>query len=142
MRARFKREMGCFARDSATAEQSYSLPMSSGQRRVWFVEQLAKGAAINNLFFGAHLTGELNLAALDLSLRIVVDRHDALRTTFDIHDGKPIQLIGRARPPTIVLIDLSGRRAAEMADEAYALARREVNNPFDLTRGLSFAWFC
>jgi thioesterase domain-containing protein len=109
--------------------------MSSGQLRVWFVEQLAKGTAVNNLFFGAQLSGELNQEALDLSLRVVVDRHEALRTTFDTRDGKPVQLIGRAPSPTRALIDLSGCPPSDLAHEAYALARGEVNKPFSLTKG-------
>jgi thioesterase domain-containing protein/NRPS condensation-like uncharacterized protein len=134
MRVRTDSELGFFASDQATA-QSYCLPMSSGQLRVWFAEQLAKGTAVNNLYFSLHLTGEIKLASLDLSFRIVVDRHHALRTTFEMRDGKPIQLIGRTQPPALVLIDLSGRRPPDLADEAYALACREVNKPFDLMRG-------
>lgn len=70
-----------------------------------------------------------------MSLKVVVDRHEALRTTFDTRDGEPVQLIGRARLPTIALIDLSGRPPSDLAREAYALARREVDDLFDLTRG-------
>jgi thioesterase domain-containing protein len=117
------------------AKQLHCSPMSSAQLRVWFVEQLAEGAAVNNLFFGVHLSGELNLSALDLSLRVVVARHEALRTIFDTYDGKPVQLIGRARTPTAALIDLSELAAPDLAKEAYALACQEVNKTFDLTRG-------
>jgi thioesterase domain-containing protein len=135
MRARTNPEIGPYAQKPVAAKQLLCSPMSSGQLRVWFVEQLAAGAAVNNLFFGVHLSGELNLSALDLSLRVVVDRHEALRTTFDTCDGKPVQFIGRARPPTRALIDLSERTAPDLAQEAYALAYQEVNKPFDLTRG-------
>jgi hypothetical protein len=108
--------------------------MSSGQLRVWFVEQLAKGSAVNNLFFGVYLTGELNLKALDLSLRLVVTRHKVLRTTFDTRNGRPLEFIGQARPPTAEVIDLSGS-ALDLDQQAYALACREVAKPFDLRRG-------
>src|SRR6516164_10098053 len=134
MRAQANPSRGSFARETATEEELYCSPMSSGQLQVWFVEQLAKGIAVNNLFFGVHLDGDLNLEVLDLSLKVVVDRHEAFRTTFDTLDGEPVQLIGRARLPTIALIDLSGRPPSDLAHEAYAVARREVNDLFDLTR--------
>ena len=142
MRARTNPEIGPYPQKPVAADQLRCSPMSSGQLRAWFVEQLSEGAAVNNLFFGVHLGGELDLSALDLSLGVVVDRHEALRTTFDTRDGRPVQFIGRARPPTRALIDLSERSASDLAQEAYALACQEVNKPFDLTRGPWFVWFC
>jgi hypothetical protein len=135
MRAPANSEMGTFAQEAAPAEEPRCSPMSSGQLRVWFVEQLAIGAAVNNLSFGVQLSGELNLSALDLSLKVVVGRHEALTTTFDTRDGTPLQLLGSARPPTTQLIDVSGRAGSDLAQEAYALACQEVNQPFDLRRG-------
>ena len=136
MRARADpEEIGLFVQDSGTIEKLRCWPMSSGQLRVRFVEQLAQGSAIHNLFFCVQLIGELNKAALDLSLRAVCDRHEALRTTFHIRDGQPVQLVDGARPPTLGLIDLSGRPAAVLAEEAYARARDEINKAFDLSRG-------
>jgi len=123
------------SRETAPGEELYSSPMSSAQLQAWFVEQLAKGTAVNNLFFGVQLYGDLNLELLDLSLKVVVDRHEALRTTFDTRNGEPVQLIGRARLPTIALINLSGRPPSDLAREAYAVARREIDDLFDLTRG-------
>jgi NRPS condensation-like uncharacterized protein len=135
MAVRTDPEIGPCAPKRGAAEQLHCAPMSSGQLRVWFVEQLAKGSAVNNLFFGVHLTGELDLKALDLSLRLVVQRHEVLRTTLDTRNGKPLQLIGQARPPTIDLIDLSGGPASDLPQQAYTLARQEVAKPFDLSRG-------
>ena len=89
----------------------------------------------NNLFFGLQLSGELNLSAVDLSLRVIVHRHEALRTTFHICDGQPVQFIGLPQPPKAELIDLSGRPGPDLIREAYALACQEVNKPFDLRRG-------
>jgi len=117
------------------AQQLQCSPMSSGQLSVWFGEQLAVGTAVNNVFFGVHLSGELNLSALDLSLRFVVDRHEALRTTFSSSGGRLVQFIGRTRPPIRELIDLSERSTADLVQDAYALACQEVSKPFDLERG-------
>ena len=117
----------------ATApEEPQCWPVSSAQLRIWFVEQLAEQTAANNLAFGLRLTGDLDAAALDLSLKAVVDRHEALRTTFDIRDGEPVQLIHRVRP-SVQIVDLSRYSSSE--EEAYAVARREIYTPFDLRKG-------
>jgi NRPS condensation-like uncharacterized protein len=116
-------------------EEPRCWPMSSTQLRIWFVELLSGGSAIHNLFFGVQLTGELNIAALDLSLKTICDRHEVLRTTFAMHDGQSAQLVGRTQSPGSSLIDLGAYPAAVLAQEAYARAREEVNKPFDLTKG-------
>jgi thioesterase domain-containing protein/NRPS condensation-like uncharacterized protein len=103
--------------------------------RIWFVEQLAERAAVNNLHFGVRLSGQLDLLALDQSLSIIVDRHEALRTTFDLRDGEPVQFTDDGLPPVRTLIDLSGRPAKDLEKDVYTRARREAYTPFDLKRG-------
>ena len=89
MQAPTASEIGSVAQEFAPAEEPHCSPMSFGQLRVWFVEQLAMGAAVNNLFFAVRLSGEL-------------------------HDGKPVQVIGRARAPALTLIDLSERPTPDL----------------------------
>jgi Condensation domain len=133
---------GLSAQSPILSESPRYRPMSSGQLRVWFVEQLAERIAVNNLSFGLRLTGELNTAALDLSFRVVVDRHETLRTTFHVIDGEPRQLIHHAHP-SVQVIDLSGFSGPELEREAYALASHGVYTPFDLVKGpLEFGCFC
>jgi thioesterase domain-containing protein/NRPS condensation-like uncharacterized protein len=113
-------------------------PLSSGQMRTWFVEQLARGTAPNNLYFGVRLIGDLDLVALDLSIKTVIERHEALRTTFDKLDGEPVQWIRRDRPAGWTVIDLGAHDGGDLEQEAYVTARREIYKPFDLTRGPLF----
>jgi NRPS condensation-like uncharacterized protein/acyl carrier protein len=115
--------------------QSECWPLSSGQLRIWFTEQIDKGTAVNNLYFGLLVTGKFDTRALDKSLRIVVDRHEALRATFDTHAGEPTQWIHRDQPPAWTLIDLSMHKGSDQEQEAYIFARREVYKPFDLRTG-------
>src|SRR5689334_8313303 len=71
--------------DLATkADDPQAFPMSSGQLRVWFTEQVIGMSAANNLSVGLRLSGSVDTAALELGLQIVVGRHEILRTTFDV----------------------------------------------------------
>src|SRR5260370_17567041 len=129
MKRRAIPEIGSFTQEPATVKQSTGWPLSSNQLRIWFVEQLAEQAAVNNLHFGVRLTGQLDLAALDQSLRIIVDRHEALRTTFDLRNGEPVQFTDDIRPPVRALTDLSGRRPRGLADAAHPLPPPDPHPP-------------
>jgi thioesterase domain-containing protein/NRPS condensation-like uncharacterized protein/acyl carrier protein len=123
---------GSIEQPASAPDEPQSWPVSSAQLRIWFVEQLAEQTAAHNLAFGLRLIGDLDTAALDLSLKAVVDRHEALRTTFDIRDDEPVQLVHRMRP-SVEIVDL--RRHSTSEEEAYTVARREIYTPFDLRKG-------
>ena len=114
-------------------DQSHTFPMSSAQRRVWLTEQVFSASAANTLTFGLRLQGILNATALDLALRLVIRRHEILRTTFDAADGQPVQRVQAASAPVLTRIDLSQEPAPEQA--AYAATRALAATPFDLQRG-------
>lgn len=107
--------------------------MSSGQVRIWLTEQFIGASAANNLSFGMRLNGAPNIAALELGLRVVIGRHEALRTTFDIIDGEPVQLVHRDSPKVLTVTDLT--EAPEQERAAYAAARQAAHTPFDLRGG-------
>ena len=54
----------------------------------------------NNAGVGLRLRGPLDTAALRAALDALVERHEALRTTFDKDDGEAVQIVApRRRPP-------------------------------------------
>src|SRR6185437_9541224 len=59
-----------------------ALPLSFAQQRLWFLDQLAPGAAAYNLSGRLHLEGRLDTSALEKTLNEIVRRHEALRTIF------------------------------------------------------------
>src|SRR5215471_20261116 len=114
MKTRAIPEIEFFVQEPASVEQSIDWPLSSNQLRIWFVEQLTGWTAVNNLYFGVRLTGHLDLAALDQSLRTLVDRHEALRTTFDLRNGEPVQFTHGARSQIQLLFDLTEPPALDL----------------------------
>src|SRR3954447_15043822 len=74
-------------------ERKGTAPLSFAQRRLWFLDQLAPGNAAYNMAEGLHLKGPLDVLALEQSLKEIVRRHEAVRTTFRAVNGQPVQVI-------------------------------------------------
>ncbi|MFI0723475.1 amino acid adenylation domain-containing protein [Streptomyces sp. NPDC021224] len=109
-------------------------PLSSGQERLWFMEQFAPGGAAYALAPARLLRGPLDRAALDAALTDLVARHEALRMTFPgTEDGAAALHIAEPGPFGARFTDLSelpdpAARAAELVGERAA-------EPFDLAAG-------
>ncbi len=113
------------------------LPLSFAQERLWFLDQLDPGRATYNMPGAVRLLGRLSLPALGAALAAVVERHEALRTTFRAGADHPVQVIGpaaAARLP-LSLVDLAGLPAAAREAAALRLGADEAALPFDLATG-------
>src|SRR5690242_287932 len=64
------------------APRTGSLPMSSAQRRLWFLNQLQPDSADYNSALALRLRGPLDLDALRRAVRELPRRHESLRTVF------------------------------------------------------------
>jgi thioesterase domain-containing protein/acyl carrier protein len=109
------------------------LPLSFSQERLWFLQQLepAKAAAYN-MAFAFRITGSLNSQILENSLNVILQRHEALRTTFHEQAGKPVQSI---HPPVafpLKVIDLQQLPAQQRETKAMQLVTADIGQPFDL----------
>jgi amino acid adenylation domain-containing protein/non-ribosomal peptide synthase protein (TIGR01720 family) len=113
------------------------LPLSFGQQRLWFLDQLEPGSPLYNIPDAVRLTGPLNVDALRRGLHEIVRRHEVLRTTFVTVDGRPRQVIAPADASGVTpeIVDLRAASEADREEEAQRLAGAEARAPFDLTRG-------
>ncbi|HEX8559851.1 MAG TPA: amino acid adenylation domain-containing protein, partial [Pyrinomonadaceae bacterium] len=120
----------------AAPEEVFVFPLSFAQQRLWFLHQLEPAGAAYNMPVAFRLSGRLDVSALERALNEMVSRHEILRTTFDVLDEQPVQLVSAAAQTlTPALMDLSALPATEREAEAARLAEEEVGRPFDLGAG-------
>ncbi|WP_217712224.1 non-ribosomal peptide synthetase [Streptomyces sp. NA02950] len=109
------------------------LPLSYGQQRMWFLNQLEEqgSGAGYNVTLVLRLLGDLDVAALRAALADVADRHESLRTVYSETEGVPRQHIRHgadAHPPV---------RVRAVTTEGLPVAVEElIARRFDLARDL------
>jgi amino acid adenylation domain-containing protein len=113
-------------------------PLSFAQQRVWFLDQIEPGNPAYNMHAAHRLQGKLNLTILEQSLGALLARHQALRTSFLIEGGQPVQVVAPERPVRMPVMDISHLPAREWENEASRLASEEAGHPFHLARGPLF----
>ncbi len=111
------------------------LALSFAQQRLWFLDRLAPGLPAYNIPAAVRLQGPLNLAALERGLNAIVNRHEALRTTFREVDGCAVQVIAPTLTIKLPVVDLRDRSASAQEAEVRRLVNAEAERPFDLSRG-------
>ncbi|HEX8146843.1 MAG TPA: condensation domain-containing protein, partial [Pyrinomonadaceae bacterium] len=110
-------------------------PLSFGQQRLWFLQQLEPDSPAYNISRLLTFKGELDEAALEWALNRVVARHESLRTRFTSLDGHPLQFVAPDAPLRLTRADLPAAAPRVRRRHALALARAEAARPFDLQRG-------
>ncbi|WP_185839804.1 non-ribosomal peptide synthetase, partial [Amycolatopsis balhimycina] len=101
------------------------VPLSSAQRRLWFLHRMQGRSATYNAPLGLRITGALDRAALEAALADVVARHEALRTVFPETDGTAGQRIlgpDEARPRLVVHEDVRAGQREPAARHVFDLA--------------------
>jgi iturin family lipopeptide synthetase A len=113
-------------------EAEETAPVSDGQQRVWFSEQLLAGRSVYNEVKAIRLRGVLDVDALRTAVGGLLDRHASLRTVFREIDGELRQVIRPAAGPDFELVDRSGADETAAAREALDT---EGRRQFDLADG-------
>ncbi|MFG1951690.1 condensation domain-containing protein [Micromonospora sp. NPDC048830] len=123
-----------------TGQQSVDAPLfpaSSAQRQLWFLEQIYPGRPLNNLNVELRPAAPLRPDALRAALTALVDRHEALRTTFHHQrDGSLHQAIApRAGEVDLSVSDLRDLTGEQARDRLAELRQRDAAALFDLAAG-------
>ncbi|GAA4791365.1 non-ribosomal peptide synthase/polyketide synthase [Streptomyces ziwulingensis] len=112
-----------------------ALPLSSAQRRLWFLDDLTPGGDEYNTGVALRLRGPVDTAALRSALDRLAARHDSLRTTFATEDGQGVQRVHPHAELPLRTADVTHLPDARRDEAAEKLLGAELGRPFDLATG-------
>jgi cytochrome P450 len=113
------------------------IPLSLAQEQMWLREMAGPGLPpIHNESITIHRAGPLDGAVLERAFAEIIRRHQIWRTTFNVRNGIPVQVIHPA-PSNVSLsvVDLKGIPEGRREEEALRVATEQARQPFDLKRG-------
>ena len=113
-------------------------PLSSAQRRLWFIDRLEAGSTAYNLVASHLLDEAIDEDAMAKAVNDVVERQASLRTVFPDVDGEPLQRVLPFSPVRLEVVDLRSLAASEPLARARDLMRADAAQPFDLAAGPPF----
>ena len=117
-----------------TPSTTQFFPLSSGQRRLWLLDQLSPGSSLYNVPLTVRLTTAVDVDALGRSLIEILRRHDMLRTTFISDAGNPLQVVHPSLHLPLPVEDLQ-HLAGGGKEALMNITAREVARPFNLETG-------
>jgi len=112
-------------------EKQLDLPVSFGQQSMLFLDQLDRESPFYNVSFSMRIIGSLSVTALEQSINEIIRRHEAIRTTFLMVEGVPMQAIAPKLTITLPIVDLQGL----LETEVQLLITKSVRQLFNLEKG-------
>ncbi|MDH3011656.1 non-ribosomal peptide synthetase [Gordonia alkanivorans] len=110
-------------RSAGSSSRPDVLPLSSAQRRMWFLNQFEPDVASYVIPFGFRIRGQFDVEDVRRAIGDVIARHEILRTTYPLGpDGRPHQAVA----------DDAGFDWQVVDSDAEAMAVPSI--PYDLTR--------
>jgi acyl-CoA synthetase (AMP-forming)/AMP-acid ligase II len=121
------------------ARSGEPLPLSFAQEWMWLIDQLDPTASAFSVTFPIRLGGRLDAGALGRALTGVARRHEILRTTFPVVDGRPLQRIAPEPTLDLAVVDLSALSVPsadpDNSEDIERFAATAVESTLDLQRG-------
>jgi len=125
------------------ASEPVEAPLSFAQQRLWFLDQLEPGSPQYNVHAAVRLQGGVDVEALKHSFEFMVQRHETLRTTFELRNGTPVQVIQTQAGLVIERHELEEKFSRKGAkgqsqtrrDAISDILEEEALKPFDLASG-------
>ncbi|WP_431167765.1 condensation domain-containing protein, partial [Tenacibaculum halocynthiae] len=112
------------------ALESGSYPLSSAQRRMYFLYEFDKDGTSYNMPAFYRVGRDLDVSKLDKTFKELVSRHQVLRTVFELSEGQPVQRILDAST-----FEITYRQGSSVAIDSYV---SEFVRPFNLAEDLPY----
>lgn len=113
------------------AKTTSPLPLSHGQRALWFIHQLAPRSPAYNLVYAARVSLPLDIALIERAAQSLARRHPILTATFSMQQGQPVQTLHPDQHIPLSIVD----GASWTTDEINQHVEEEADRPFNLEAG-------
>ncbi|MGA2127340.1 MAG: condensation domain-containing protein [Xanthobacteraceae bacterium] len=134
-RTRPARTAGAADQGTHGARELQRFPASVAQRRLLQLAQLTRHGPAFNLPICVRIHGPLSADTIERSLQFLVDRHEALRTTFADCDGGLVQIIAGNVPVSLARNQIRSAANDVPTGIVAGAIRDEAERRFDLVRG-------
>ncbi|KQB41366.1 non-ribosomal peptide synthetase [Flavobacterium aquidurense] len=115
------------------AAQNESYPLSASQSRLWVLSQLEGGSLAYNMPAAVVLKGDIDASKFEESFKILINRHEILRTSFKINEQDEVrQFIINEDDITFKIEQKDFSLVPNKDHEVKKYLKAEINKPFNL----------
>ncbi|WP_193065050.1 non-ribosomal peptide synthetase [Oceanobacillus oncorhynchi] len=100
--------------------------LSSAQKRIYMLERISSSEGSYNIPVPMEIYGKLNLNKVEDAFNKIIERHEILRTTYEMIDGKPMQRVRSS-------VDNFRLNVVQVKQEELNHTMTELFTPFDLS---------
>jgi amino acid adenylation domain-containing protein len=112
-------------------EQRDHYPQSSAQKRLFFLDQLQDIGTSYNMPMVFAISGPIEFLRYQAAFQALVDRHEALRTSFQLVGEEPVQRVAATLDFRLEHVRLNG---IDLEEDGVQALMRDFVRPFDLSR--------
>jgi amino acid adenylation domain-containing protein len=113
-------------------------PLSSSQKRIWFMENYNPDMRAYNIPLDYHIKGELDIKVLEKSLDYLIQRHESFRTIFPRVNGEPVQKVLPDLPANLSVVRLESEPNEKINSLIQQYSSENSNYKFNLETGPLF----
>ncbi len=118
------------------------IPLTSSQKRMWFLMQLEGASSSYNIPFDFLVEGSFNPEIFYRTLELLMQRHNILNTQIELIANEPRQVILPVVVPDYQFVDLSSLKQDEARAEVLQYSRKNADYTFNLENGPLWRCIC
>jgi acyl-CoA synthetase (AMP-forming)/AMP-acid ligase II len=111
------------------------MPASIAQERLWQFQDALPDLPFFNILYVLRLRLACDAAVLERSINEIVRRHEILRTTLAVLDGRHVQVISPQLTISLLFDDLHALPNSKKQTVLQRIIQEELVHPFDLAKG-------
>ena len=108
-------------------------PVSTAQQQFWFLDQMHPGNPALNVAIGWEINGKFCARSIKRAYRLLIERHEILRTRFVEKNGHPLQQVLEFSDFDLEVIDIRSLQGKAQESRLTEITADVMRYPFDLS---------